>query len=55
MYYREHMFAFVSPLRYNSSMKQTLTAKLKILPDQEDRQLLIDTMHAYTMSSSSMT
>ena len=42
------MFAFVSPLRYNSSMKQTLTAKLKILPDQEDRQLLIDTMHAYT-------
>ena len=42
------MFAFVSSLRYNSSMKQTLTAKLKILPDQEDRQLLIDTMHAYT-------
>ena len=29
-------------------MKQTLTAKLKILPDPSDAQLLIDTMHAYS-------
>ena len=28
-------------------MKQTLTAKLKILPDPDQAQLLIDTMHAY--------
>ena len=29
-------------------MEQTLTAKLKILPDLSDAQLLIDTMHAYS-------
>lgn len=29
-------------------MEQTLTAKLKILPDPSDAQLLIDTMHAYS-------
>lgn len=29
-------------------MEQTLTAKLKILPDPADKQLLFDTMHAYS-------
>ena len=29
-------------------MEQTLTAKLKILPDPADKQLLIDTMRAYS-------